>query len=148
MEIKFSVGFVAGKLRARARRTPTGIQSYTPAGTVANMNIIALEYERACWEQLGELAYAPADTPVRVEIITHQAVPNSRKKSIEWEHATFKPDVDNVGKLVLDALNGVAYEDDKQIVELSVIKAKRVRGITPYTEVLVKWSEEDEPNNT
>ena len=141
MEIKFTVNFVAGKLRARARRTPTGIQSYAPAGTVANMNTIALEYERACCELFGKVVYAPADKPIHVEIVTYQPVPASRKKSIEWEHATFKPDVDNVGKLVLDALNGVAYDDDKQIVKLTVEKAKRVRGVVPHTEILVKWNE-------
>ena len=29
-----------------------------------------------------------------------------------------KPDMDNILKAVLDALNKVAYEDDKQVVEL------------------------------
>lgn len=29
-----------------------------------------------------------------------------------------KPDMDNILKVVLDALNGVAYVDDKQVVEL------------------------------
>ena len=28
------------------------------------------------------------------------------------------PDIDNVLKAVMDALNGVAYEDDKQVVEV------------------------------
>ena len=33
---------------------------------------------------------------------------------------TMKPDNDNIAKSVLDALNGLAYVDDKQIVELKV----------------------------
>nr|DAQ86101.1 MAG TPA: Endodeoxyribonuclease RusA [Caudoviricetes sp.] len=33
------------------------------------------------------------------------------------------PDADNIAKAVLDGLNGVVYADDKQIVELKVIKA-------------------------
>ena len=33
-----------------------------------------------------------------------------------------KPDADNVAKIVLDSLNKIAYEDDKQVVELTVIK--------------------------
>ncbi len=144
MEVKFEVSFVAGKLRARARRTPTGISSYTPARTRTHMNVIAKSYEQACIDHHGEVISAQADIPVEVEIITHQAVPSSRKKAIEWEHATFKPDVDNVGKLVLDALNGLAYEDDKQVVKLSIQKAKRVRNIKPYTEVFVRWSDEQD----
>lgn len=35
---------------------------------------------------------------------------------------TKKPDIDNITKVVLDALNKVAYEDDTQIVEVASIK--------------------------
>ena len=33
-----------------------------------------------------------------------------------------KPDVDNIAKAVLDALNGIAYDDDKQITSLVIDK--------------------------
>lgn len=33
-----------------------------------------------------------------------------------------KPDIDNVVKAVLDALNKVAYRDDNQVVELQIRK--------------------------
>lgn len=33
-----------------------------------------------------------------------------------------KPDLDNVAKIIMDALNGLAYEDDKDIVELQITK--------------------------
>lgn len=36
--------------------------------------------------------------------------------------ATTKPDADNVAKALLDALNGVVYEDDAQITTLTVTK--------------------------
>ena len=35
---------------------------------------------------------------------------------------TKKPDADNLAKAILDALNGVAYPDDAQIVTLTVRK--------------------------
>jgi Holliday junction resolvase RusA-like endonuclease len=35
---------------------------------------------------------------------------------------TTKPDTDNIAKICLDALNGIAYHDDAQIVELQVSK--------------------------
>lgn len=35
---------------------------------------------------------------------------------------TTKPDIDNVAKLVMDALNGVAWHDDKQIVALQMTR--------------------------
>ncbi len=33
-----------------------------------------------------------------------------------------KPDADNIAKIILDSLNGLAYDDDKQIVDLRVFK--------------------------
>lgn len=35
---------------------------------------------------------------------------------------TKKPDLDNVIKIILDGLNGLAYGDDKQVVELKALK--------------------------
>ena len=39
-----------------------------------------------------------------------------------------KPDIDNVIKAVLDALNGIAYKDDARVVEL---EARKVYGNEP-----------------
>ena len=36
--------------------------------------------------------------------------------------ATIKPDLDNIAKAVLDGLNGLAFDDDKQVVSLKVSK--------------------------
>ncbi|WP_460268332.1 RusA family crossover junction endodeoxyribonuclease [Clostridium sp. CTA-17] len=41
----------------------------------------------------------------------------------ELEKPTKKPDVDNIAKIILDSLNGVAYKDDSQIVDLRIIKS-------------------------
>jgi len=44
-----------------------------------------------------------------------------RPKSVKREHHTIKPDLDNLVKC-LDALNGVIWHDDAQIVSLSATK--------------------------
>lgn len=50
----------------------------------------------------------------------------SQKKAVEMQEGkirpTTKPDWDNVGKIVADALNGLAYRDDSQIVRATVEK--------------------------
>ena len=38
------------------------------------------------------------------------------------ERPTRKPDFDNIGKIICDALNGIAYRDDAQIVDALVRK--------------------------
>jgi Holliday junction resolvase RusA-like endonuclease len=45
---------------------------------------------------------------------------------------TKKPDCDNLAKSILDALNGIAYDDDSQICSLTVHK---FYGDTPRVEV-------------
>ena len=39
-----------------------------------------------------------------------------------WKNPTRKPDTDNIAKICLDALNGVAYDDDSQVTVLLVLK--------------------------
>jgi len=50
----------------------------------------------------------------------------SQKKAVEMQEGkirpTTKPDWDNVGKIISDALNGLAYRDDSQIVRATVEK--------------------------
>lgn len=64
----------------------------------------------------------PDGTAVAVTIHAYYPIPQRTSKAKREEMImgnllpTVKPDVDNVSKLVLDALNGVAYDDDKQVV--------------------------------
>jgi len=51
-----------------------------------------------------------------------------------------KPDLDNVAKIIMDSLNGVAYDDDKQVVWLTI--TKRWTEDYPRVEVtLTEWVE-------
>lgn len=68
------------------------------------------------------------DVPAAVYVTVVFPIPKSYSKKrakacmdgIEWP--TKKPDADNVLKLVMDALNGVAYADDRQVVKTGVCK--------------------------
>lgn len=48
--------------------------------------------------------------------------PESRKFLNDGKNFLKKPDVDNIGKSILDALNGIAYQDDSQVSEVHVSK--------------------------
>lgn len=45
-----------------------------------------------------------------------------------------RPDIDNLVKIVLDGLNGVAFVDDKQVVELTAVK---YYSATPRTDIAI-----------
>ncbi len=85
------------------------------------------------YEHLVQQAYQNTgagmmDKPVRVMITAFHGVPVSWKKA-KREAAernliapTCKPDVDNVAKIILDALNGLAWRDDTLVSCLHVKK--------------------------
>lgn len=66
----------------------------------------------------------PKGIPLKVNITALFAIPKrfnkeQRKKALNGEILpTKRPDSDNVIKIILDALNGVAYHDDEQVCEV------------------------------
>lgn len=107
-----------GKLRARhGKNYWTGKpQTYTSEKTKAYEQLIAIEYKRQRGEHYG-------DSYVRLGVLAYYGIPKSWTKKKQQQaregalRPSVKPDVDNVLKAVLDALNGVAYKDDTQVVE-------------------------------
>ena len=105
-----------GKARPRFSRK-SGVV-YTPAKTAKYEKTIAKAYMEAGGKCI------PADCYVSVNVSAFFPIPKSysrakRKACIDRElRPDKKPDMDNILKAVLDALNKVAYEDDKQVVEL------------------------------
>ena len=83
----------------------------------------------AAWREQHPGVFFPKGVPVRVDIEAFRPLPKSRPKRITWEPDTSKPDKDNIEKLVLDALNGVAYYDDAQVVTGGATKRPRRRGV-------------------
>lgn len=107
--------------KARPRFTKTG-HAYTPQKTKDAEELIATAYRetgRGC---------IPKGVPIELEVVAHFPIPKSfsqKKRDAVLDSEilpTKKPDADNILKLVADALNGVAYEDDAQVVRMEVSK--------------------------
>lgn len=118
MEIHFQVdGEPQGK--ARPRFTRYG-KPYTPKKTA--------DYEKAIRAAFKGAGGELTEYPVRVSITAYYRIPQSASKRMQaqmMENAVLpmkRPDIDNIGKSVLDALNGIAYKDDAQVCELFVQK--------------------------
>lgn len=91
--------------------------------------------EAKAYEQAIAIAYKVAATgrqpengPVGVRIRAGYPIPISDSKRVRAEkvtgqlRVTKKPDIDNVAKAVLDALNGIAWLDDRQVILLEARK--------------------------
>lgn len=88
------------------------------------------EYERAireAYENAPDSPPEPFSGPIDVTIVTSRQLPKSTPKRVLSEPDTHKPDADNIAKIVLDALNGVAWLDDAQVTSLTVVKLDRTR---------------------
>lgn len=95
------------------------------------------------WEKAIKDAYINSNgvhfgsKPLIIAALIHRAMPQSRPKYRESEMDVFKPDADNILKGIEDALNGIAYEDDKQIIAAFPIKMPRVRIDGEYIDVMI-----------
>ena len=116
---------IPGKVQAkqRPRFSKSGIV-YTPKETR-----VYEDFVRVCYsDYANQYQWEPYDGQLRAEIEVFIQVPksdsklNKQAKIIGEIRPTTKPDCDNLAKSLLDSLNGWAYQDDKQIVELKIIK--------------------------
>jgi Holliday junction resolvase RusA-like endonuclease len=68
----------------------------------------------------GEVLEGPVS--IRVVCLFDRPKSHSKKRRQYTEPKTTKPDLDNIGKAILDALNEIAYNDDGQVFMLTVEK--------------------------
>lgn len=114
-------GEPVGKARPRVVRNGGRVHTYTPQKTADYERRVRSEYLAAGGKHYGKQA-------VSVHIIAEFGIPKSaskakRQKMIDMEILPTKPcDVDNLGKLILDSIQGVAYDNDSCVVQLSVMK--------------------------
>ena len=112
-------GKVVGK--ARPRFSPDG-HAYTPVATRAYERKIVQAYRQAGGMKMAGALHVDIETVYGIQKSATKA--ERMRRLIGDEIALKKPDIDNVEKIVLDALNDVAYEDDTQIVSVRAIKGR------------------------
>ena len=72
--------------------------------------------------------YQTLDGRISINIIAYLKIPKSTSKTKTQEmlenklSPTKKPDVDNIAKSILDAMNGFVFKDDNQVSKISVEK--------------------------
>lgn len=122
--IQFTIpGEPRGKGRPRFRKQNgcNYVKPYTPEETANYENLIKVMYANT-------VGNAKLEGPLMVIIVAYFAIPQSKSKRVKEEMRsgevlpTVKFDVDNITKVVLDALNKIAFDDDKQVTRLVVDK--------------------------
>ncbi|OYT69445.1 MAG: hypothetical protein CFK52_13710 [Chloracidobacterium sp. CP2_5A] len=113
------------RLSARAGRV------YTPART--------RRYEAMIAAEAHAMGVRPAAGPVRVEAIFMFMRPRRSTASVP------RPDLDNLVKAVMDGLNGIAWNDDSQVVTIAAEKHFGTKDMVRVTVSAVSDSKEEMP---
>ena len=107
---------------AKGRPRVTKWGAYTPEKTVNYENLVQFSYLQ---QYKG---FEPLEGYLKVEIYFFMPIVQStskKRKQLMIERKILpdkKPDIDNMIKSITDALNGIAYADDKQVVEVHAYK--------------------------
>lgn len=132
-EIRF---VIPGKMRGKGRPRFTVInghaRAYTPAKTVSTESVV---------REIGAEAMGGQpilEGPLQLSIIVNLIRPISwsKKRVAESPIPMGKPDLDNVAKLIGDALNGIIWRDDSQISSLQIARCFVTDGES--TEIIVR----------
>lgn len=113
---------IPGEPCGKGRPRFTGRIAYTPKKTAVYENLVKLAYR----EKYKDFTFGTA--PVVMTVEAHLSIPKSvsKKKKQQMQDGeilpTKKPDFDNIAKIIGDALNGIAYHDDSQIVGFQFLK--------------------------
>ena len=114
--IRFEIpGKPQGKARARTvwSKNAHKIVSYTPENTMNYENLI-----KVCFLQSRPKGFTLIQSPVQMTITAYYR----KAKGNKMIAPMLKPDADNICKCVLDSLNGLAYLDDKQVIDIAIRK--------------------------
>lgn len=138
-------GKPVGKGRPKFSSRGGFVRAYTPKTTADYEAKVAKAYT----DKYG--ASEPCEKPIVVSIQAVFPIPSSFRKA-EKEKArkglikpTKKPDIDNIIKIILDGLNGVAFKDDSQVTMVHASK-KYYNGDSQDTDgfVIVELEEKEE----
>lgn len=126
--------------KGRPRVTARGgkfAHAYTPKKTKDFEDAIRFEFMASTPEKMPVY---PKDVALVASMIFAFSIPKSYSKKKrqacldgEVRHVK-KPDGDNVAKAVLDALQGVAFEDDSQVVTMYI---EKIYAEEPFVEVRI-----------
>lgn len=129
--IEFTIPCAAvGKGRPRVTRHGT----YTPQKTRDYEQLVRLCFQRSRCAPVTDRGKALGAT-ITASFRAPDSYREKKKRELVGKPYTKKPDADNLAKAILDALNGVAYPDDAQIVKLTV---RKWYGETDRVHVLIE----------
>lgn len=124
---------IPGEPVAKGRPRVTSYGTFTPEKTLNYETLVKEMYAVTYGQTMldGEL-----DIDVKLFFQIPKSASKKKQELMELGgiRPTKRPDIDNCLKIITDALNGIAYKDDSQIVQATVSK---YYSNTPRAEVII-----------
>lgn len=111
-----------GKARPRVTTRFGYAHAYTPAKTREFETLVGLAAKRAMCQRPPVASGQALFVQITVSLVPPLSWSKKRRSEAFGAFCSKKPDTDNVAKAILDAMNGIVYEDDAQVVGLIVQK--------------------------
>lgn len=125
------------KAKARPRLGKYG-NTYTPRETSCYEDLVKYTFKRNFPGHKPLLGIIEASITAIFEV--PKSYSKKRTKELLESHNNYihKPDLDNIAKIILDSLNGIAYKDDSQVTILHLNKeyGEQAKVIIELKEVL------------
>lgn len=113
------------------------------------------EREQYRWQLRSQFVDEPITGPIEIKLLFRMPIPKTIKGRMRkdmlanYVYHTKRPDVDNLEKLILDAMSGIVYADDCQIVMLNACKRYSDKpgitiGICPVSNNIKRQNELEE----
>jgi len=105
--------------QTKFRRVGQFVRAYDPS---------SLDREKIAWQIKAYAPSEPYGCPVKVDLTFYLPIPQatSKPKRRQMENQVIlphkRPDIDNLGYLVTNAMKEIIYKDDSQIVDLHMHK--------------------------
>lgn len=141
MEIEFIIdGEPMGKERPKFSRKGNFVQTYTPEKTRNYQDNVRKLFLKQ-YPEAKEGNTVLGEQAISMEVYSYFKIPKAFSKTKHQQavdgqiRPTVKPDFDNLAKIIADSLNGLAYDDDKQVVDAMQHK---YYSDHPHTRVIIK----------
>ena len=139
MQVSFTIpGQPVGK--GRPRFTRSGV-IYTPERTKKYERLVKECYR----EQCGNINFGTTSIALYVKAYVTPLTKFRKAEKLAALKGELKPiakpDADNILKVILDALNEVAYDDDRYIYKIEI---ERIYSETPHIDVIIRDQEKIE----
>lgn len=135
--IRFIVpGKPHGKDRPRFKKIGKFVSTYNTKPTTEYEKLVKLSALEQCKDQLNKEYTGLVKMSIKVYFKPNKSISKKQHDLLIEQPYLKKPDIDNICKIIEDALNGVAYKDDNQV---AILNAEKYYSDDERVEVIIEY---------